>query len=86
MLKKHCFIFDSSIGVASEKYPDVFVAPIIINKKVKEDIVSLRDGADITISELSRMQLAGVDFSTAAANPNDIMYLLDHLTKEYENV
>jgi DegV family protein with EDD domain len=86
MLKKHCFVFDSSIGIGSEKYPNVFVVPLIINQKNKDYVETLRDGVDISISKISSLQVAGVNFSTSAANPSDVMALFDHLVKEYENI
>ncbi|MDR2654390.1 MAG: DegV family EDD domain-containing protein [Mycoplasmataceae bacterium] len=85
-MKKACLVFDSSANARNGEYDDVFVLPLQIILKKKNETITYKDGVDITIDEIERNENAGLIYSTSAANPNDIINLFEKITKQYEKV
>jgi len=85
-MKKNCFVVDTSSNITNGQYEDVFVLPINVIEVTKNGEVNHKDGIDININTIEKMQLDGVSFKTSATSPGDALDLLDKLTKEYETV
>jgi fatty acid-binding protein DegV len=85
-MKKIALIVDSSSGVKNGQYPHVFVLPMIITEQQGSNIISYRDGIDITVDELSSKLEAGAEIKTSQASPIEMFNLLEKLKKDYEKI
>jgi len=85
-MAKNAYVVDSSSNITNGMYPNVYVLPLIVNKLTKQCEKQYKDGIDITINEIEKEQLEGVNFTTSAMLVQDVTTLLDKLSAEYDNV
>jgi fatty acid-binding protein DegV len=85
-MKKIALIVDSSSGIKNGQYPHVYVLPMIITEQQGSNIISYRDGVDITVNQLSSKLEAGADIKTSQANVKEMFDLVESVKKDYEKV
>jgi len=83
---KNCFIVDSSANIKNGTINDVFCVPMTITKQIGNNVITLKDGVDITPEKMLADMKNGVVYKTASPIMGDCVALLDAKTKEYDNV
>jgi len=83
---KNCFIVDSSANIKNGTINDVFSVPMVITKQVGNNVITLKDGVDITPERMLSDMKQGIVYKTASPIMGDCVALLDAKSKEYDNV
>jgi fatty acid-binding protein DegV len=85
-MKKAAILIDSSFGIKTNQYPDVYIVPMEITETTKEKTISYLDEVDIFNDELCDKIANGADIKTSQPIIGSVIQMLDKLSGEYERI
>lgn len=88
-MKKIGFIVDSSSGIKNGEYPDVYVLPLAVTLKDKNDkskITILKDGINCDEVKIAQLIKDDQDICTSQASIGEIVEIIEDIYDKYDRI
>ncbi len=86
-MKKICYLVDSSSGIKSKQYKNVYVLPLLINVINKlNETKTYKDNVDISCKKICEHITKGDDVKTSQASPGQIIQFINSIYEKYDKI